>query len=96
MFADDLNVFQRFSKSTPLDECKEAMAKCKESVHKWGEMNRVTFDAGKEHVIIIHPTLSHGDTFKLLGCPMDLDLRMHSDVFFFSTDEPIILQLQLT
>ena len=80
MFADDLNVFQRFSKSTPLEECKEAMAKCKESVHKWGEMNRVTFDAGKEHVIIIHPTLSHGDTFKLLGCPMDVDLRMHSAV----------------
>ena len=80
MFADDLNVFQQFKKKTPVQECKDAMARCKETVHKWGTRNRVTFDAGKEHVIIIHPSESHGDTFKLLGCPMDVDLRMHSAV----------------
>ena len=58
MFADDLNVFQRFSKSTPLDECKEAMAKCKESIHKWGgnEQNNLrcrqgTCDNYSSHII---------------------------------------------
>ena len=29
---------------------------------------------------MIPPSESHGDTFKLLGCPMDVDLRMHSAV----------------
>ena len=59
MFAEDLNVFQQFKKKTPVQECKDAMARCKETVHKWGTRNRVTFDAGKEHAIIIHPSDSH-------------------------------------
>ena len=80
MFADDLNVFQRFKKGTPLQECKDVMVKCRDSVHKWGKTNRVSFDATKEHIMVIHPSESYGDTFKLLGCPMDVDLRMHSAV----------------
>ena len=34
MFADDLNVFQQFKKKTPVQECKDAMARCKETVHR--------------------------------------------------------------
>jgi hypothetical protein len=45
-----------------------------------GFVNRVTFDAAKEHFIVLHPSESHGETFKLLGCLVDVDLRMLSAV----------------
>jgi hypothetical protein len=40
----------------------------------------VTFDAAKEHFIMLHPRESHGETFRLLGCLVDVDLRMLSAV----------------
>ena len=43
-------------------------------------MNRVSFDASKEHLIVLHPSLGHGESFKLLGCMMDTDLRMQSAI----------------
>ena len=47
-------------------------------MHNWGRANRVSFDAGKEHLVVLHPREYHGDPFKLLGCTIDLDLRMHT------------------
>ena len=49
-------------------------------MHEWGSANRVTFDAGKEHLVVLHPSESHGDPFKLLGCMIDPDLRMHTAI----------------
>ena len=46
------------------------------ATHKWGKMNRVTFDGEKEHIIILHPIHGEGDSFKLLGCLMDCKLQM--------------------
>ena len=80
LFADDLNVFQEFDRLYPLSDCKDEMAKCRNAVHKWGRTNRVSFDASKEHVVILHPTEGSRDSFKLLGCMIDVDLRMHSAV----------------
>jgi hypothetical protein len=80
LFADDLSVFQKFPDKIPLEECTAAMDKCKENVHQWGRTNRVSFDAATEHMMILHPSESHGETFKLLGCMVDVDLRMHSAV----------------
>ena len=54
------------------------MDKCRKKVHTWGAINRVSFDPVKEHVVILHPTVGHGESFKLLGCMIDTDLRMHS------------------
>ena len=45
-----------------------------------GQNNRVSFDASKEHMIILHPSECHGEAFKLLGCMMDINLRMHSAI----------------
>ena len=56
------------------------LSTCRERVHKWGEANRVIFDAGKEHLVVLHPSEFHGESFKLLGCMVDLDLRMHSAI----------------
>ena len=80
MFADDLSVFQIFDLDQPTAECEAILNKCKTNVHKWGKTNRVSFDASKEHTIILHPSAHHGETFKLLGCPVDTDLRAHSAV----------------
>ena len=80
MFADDLNVFQTFDRNEPLDKCKDILNQCKNKVHKWGGTNRVSFDATKEHMIVMHPSENHGCSYKLLGCMIDVDLRMHSAV----------------
>jgi hypothetical protein len=63
-----------------LTEVTDTLEKCRTRVHKWGEANRVIFDASKEHHVILHPSLNHGPAFKLLGCMVDTDLRMHSCV----------------
>ena len=75
-FADDLNVFKQFDSLTPADEVKDKMEICRANVHKWGRTNRVTFDADKEHVKILHPRFAEGDPFKLLGCMIDCKLTM--------------------
>ena len=76
MFADDLNVFQEFDRLCPLPDVKATLEKCRDSVHSWGERNRVTFDATKAHLVVLHPVQHHGAAFKLLGCMVDTDLRM--------------------
>jgi hypothetical protein len=78
MFADDLNVFQLFDRLAPLDECTSKLSECRRQVHNWGRANRVSFDAGKEHLVILHPSEWHGEAFRLLGCMIDLDLRMQT------------------
>ena len=78
MFANDLNVFQLFDRLAPLDECTSKLSECRRQVHNWGRANRVSFDAGKEHLVILHPSEWHGEAFKLLGCMIDLDLRMQT------------------
>ena len=78
MFADDLNVFHTFDRHVPLTEVTDILERCRSRVHKWGTTNRVSFDASKEHLVVLHPSLNHGPSFKLLGCMVDPDLRMHS------------------
>jgi len=80
MFADDLNCFKEFDRLAPVEDVMENLEQCRTRVHAWGRANRVTFDAGKEHMVILHPSESHGECFKLLGCMIDLDLRMHSEI----------------
>ena len=76
MFADDLNVFQKFDQKVGNEEIVRTMGVCRERVHKWGRVNRVSFDAGKEHIVILHPIHGQGDPFKLLGCTIDCKLVM--------------------
>ena len=80
IFADDLNVFQKFDRGVPNSECRDVMTACRSKVHQWGKINRVTSDAGKEHIIVIHPLQGEGDPFKLLGCLVDCKLVMQQAV----------------
>ena len=79
-FADDLNVFKEFLQNISLIQVQTDLEKCKIRTHKWGRKNRVSFDALKEHIVILHPSKGHGDPFKLPGLMMDTDLRMHSAI----------------
>ena len=80
IFADDLNVFQEFDRTIANEQCKKVMYDCRLKVHNWGKVNRVVFDADKEHVIILHPLQGEGDPFKLLGCLVDLKLTMQQAI----------------
>ena len=80
MFADDLNVFQKIHRHTPLTDIMTSLKKCRDHVHKWGRSNRVSFDPAKEHMVVIHPTEHSGESFRLLGLMIDLDLRMHTAI----------------
>ena len=80
MFADDLNVFQEFDRLAPLPSVVSTLETCRTRVHSWGRANRVTFDPGEKHLVVMHPSMGHGAAFKLLGCIMDADLHMHSAI----------------
>ena len=80
IFADDLNVFKAFDRTTPLEEVISDLTDCRRRVHTWGRCNRVAFDANKEHLVIVHPSMHHGESFRLLGCMIDLDLRMNTAI----------------
>ena len=78
MFADDLNVFKAFDQHVPVAEVNANLEKCRARTHKWGKINRVSFDASKEFFAVLHPSEGHGPCFKLLGCMVDTDLRMQT------------------
>ena len=75
-----MNVFKLFDKETPIEELTNDLAAYQTRVHAWGRANRVTFDPAKEHLVVLHPSESHGEPFKLLGLMVDLDLRMHTAI----------------
>ena len=76
LFADDLSVYKSFAVAVSNEDIKHDMQQAKQKVHKWGVRNRVTFDASKEHIVILHPADGEGEDFKLLGCLIDVHLRM--------------------
>ena len=45
-----------------------------------GGREQSVFDAGKGHLVVLHPSESHGDPFKLLDCMVGLDLKMHTAI----------------
>jgi len=69
-----------FDRLEPLEAVENDLTECRARVHTWGRMNRVSFDASKEHLVVMHPSEYHGDPFKMLGLMIDLDLRMHSAI----------------
>ncbi len=71
IFVDDLNIFLEFDRLHPLYECRDNLKQCRNRVHNWGRINRISFDNSKEYTVILHPSYGHGDCFKLQG------LRLH-------------------
>ena len=80
IFADDLSVFKMFDRLDSLEAVENDLTECRSRVHTWCRMNRVSFDASKDHLVVLHPSEYHGDPFKMLGLMIDLDLRMHTAI----------------
>ena len=78
VFADDLNVFKLFDLLTSLEDVTDNLSECRRRVHAWGCANRVSFDASKEHLVVLHPSEHQGEPFKLLGLMIDLDLNAYA------------------
>ena len=76
LFADDLTSFKAFPVNKPNEEIQVEMRITRTEVHRWGKRNRVTFDGDKEHINILHPLHGQGESFRLLGCPIDVKLTM--------------------
>ena len=49
-------------------------------MHRWGALNRVSFDSGKEELLVLHHLEGEGENFRLLGPVFDVKLQMHSAV----------------
>jgi len=80
LFADDISAYKKFRLSICNDDVRADMAKAKHEVHQWGKRNRVSFDASKEHVVILHPSHGEGDDFRLVGTLVDAKLSMQPAV----------------
>ena len=80
IFADDLNIFKYFPRDATDDFICDEFSKTSQRVHKWGRLNRVSFDPQKESLIVVHPDRGTDDSFKLLGIRYDCQLRMASDI----------------
>ena len=58
-FADDLSVHKTYAADVPNNKVLEDLHLCQESVHQWGQQNRVVFDASKEEFAVLHHV--HGE-----------------------------------
>ena len=79
-FADDLTAYKNFESSLSNEHILEDMEECQLAAHNWGVVNRVQFDAGKEHFCILHKMNCYGETFKLLGTLLDPKLTMEDEI----------------
>ena len=76
IYADDCNSFKAYSRDLSNQRILDDLQECQQSLHAWGRANAVTFDAGKEEMMIISSTEPFGGPAKLLGIEFDNKLIM--------------------
>ena len=76
IYADDINIFKQYPARIVNDRILEDLRSCQREIHAWGSANQITFDAGKESFAVLSTTNAEGESFKLLGIPFDVHLRM--------------------
>ena len=86
VFADDLNAWRKYEACASHDDMIEDMGMCQKELHKWGKANKVKFDAGKEHKLILNRRKPHGHCFVLLGVDFDTKLLMSDTVHKLAND----------
>ena len=79
-FADDLSVWKTYPAATSNAEVLADLKRCQQQVHEWGTANRVSFDSGKEELLVLHHLQGEGEDFRLLGPVFDAKLQMHTAV----------------
>ena len=83
-----------------LDELEDLQQR----THTWGQKNQVSFDASKEHLVVIHPRFALGDDFRMpVVCDVpvvfvngDWDVKtpvenMHEIAPYFPRGHPIVV-----
>ena len=80
IYADDCNAFKPYARTRSNASILEDMRECQDALHSWGRANAVTFDAGKEHFMIVSNVEPYGGPVKLLGIDFDAKLVMHTAV----------------
>ena len=76
IYVDDVNIFKQYPARIVNSRIFEDLRLIQRETHAWGSANQITFDAGKESFAIVSTTNAEGDSFKLLGIPFDVHLRM--------------------
>lgn len=77
IFADDCNAYKAYARTRSNDSILDNMRECQCALHRWGDANAVTFDAGKEDFMIISNVEPFGGPIKLLGVEFDAKLLMN-------------------
>ena len=80
IYADDLNAFKTFERSTCNKDIRDEMVVCQSGLHEWGRANKVEFDSKKESMSIISHVEPEGPEFKMYGIIFDTQLRMDSTI----------------
>ena len=75
-FADDLNMFKKFARTTANEDIMSDLDLCQASVHEWRRKNRVSFGTLKEEFVVLDPRDGVGGPFRMLGPVIDNKLRM--------------------
>ena len=81
VFADDLNSFKAYNGSQGDADIYSDLQRCQQTLHKWGQANRVTFDPAKESFHILDRRRPSGDLFRFLGVTFDPQLVMSAACF---------------
>ena len=78
VYADDLNAYKEYCRTVPNSVLLDDLQLCAEKVHRWGVLNQVVFDPGKESFSVLHRTDYEGPGVKLLGVDFDPQLTMEA------------------
>ena len=79
-YADDLNAFKAYDMSISDHIIFEELRIAQINLHRWGEVNQVTFDGNKESFYILSRSRPVGDGFTILSITFDCKLLMSQSV----------------
>jgi hypothetical protein len=80
VYADDLNTYKIYESADSNETTKESIDWCQSELHRWGQANQVSFDAGKESKHILSLTEAEGEHFMILGVLFDCQLDVTAAV----------------
>jgi hypothetical protein len=80
VYADDLNCFKEFDQTVSDASIISSLKECQADLHRWGAVNQVCFDPGKESFHILDNRHPLGDSFRFLGVAFDTQLVMKDGI----------------
>ena len=81
IYADDLNSFKYFDHSVSNETIFDNLKEVQSELYTWGRANQVTFDAGKEHFMIVSNMYLVGEPITILGILFDNKLLILDAIY---------------